>query len=99
MVSVITRTPLASVVISISRAGVAVTAEGGPFNPLYPLAPGAGRRCLVKLNLMPEALVGMELSDIREALGPAAPAFRARQVYEGLYRQQVSDLVQISTLP
>jgi 23S rRNA (adenine2503-C2)-methyltransferase len=41
----------------------------------------------------------MELSEIREALGPGEPEFRARQVYEALYRTQVHDLVQITTLP
>jgi 23S rRNA (adenine2503-C2)-methyltransferase len=41
----------------------------------------------------------MELSEIRQALGPAEPEFRARQVYEALYRTQVPDLVQITTLP
>jgi len=48
---------------------------------------------------MPQALLGMELSEIRQALGPDEPEFRARQVYEALYRTQVSDLVQITTLP
>ncbi len=41
----------------------------------------------------------MELSDLREALGPSQPEFRAKQVYEALYHQKVADLVQISTLP
>lgn len=41
----------------------------------------------------------MELSEIRQALGPDEPEFRARQVYEALYRTQVADLVQITTLP
>ena len=41
----------------------------------------------------------MELTEIREALGPSRPGFRAKQVYEALYRGQVTDLVQISTLP
>src|SRR5262245_44216479 len=48
---------------------------------------------------MPQPLLGMELTEIREALGPSQPGFRAKQVYEALYRQQVSDLVQVSTLP
>jgi 23S rRNA (adenine2503-C2)-methyltransferase len=48
---------------------------------------------------MPSPLLGMELPEIREALGPEEPAFRAKQVYEGLYRQQVNDLVQITALP
>lgn len=41
----------------------------------------------------------MELPEIREAIGPEEPAFRAKQVYDALYRQQVRDLVQISNLP
>jgi 23S rRNA (adenine2503-C2)-methyltransferase len=48
---------------------------------------------------MPQALLGMELSEIQQALGPGEPAFRARQVYEALYHTQVPDLVQITTLP
>jgi len=41
----------------------------------------------------------MELSEIRQVLGPDQPEFRARQVYDALYHQQVLDLVQITTLP
>jgi 23S rRNA (adenine2503-C2)-methyltransferase len=41
----------------------------------------------------------MDLADLRDALGPSEPAFRARQLYEALYRKQAADLVQISTLP
>jgi 23S rRNA (adenine2503-C2)-methyltransferase len=48
---------------------------------------------------MPQPLVGMELTDIREALGPKQPAYRAKQIYDALYRGQTSDLVQITTLP
>ena len=48
---------------------------------------------------MPQPLVGMELTDIREALGPEQPAYRAKQIYDALYRGQTPDLVQISTLP
>src|SRR5690349_23372117 len=48
---------------------------------------------------MPQALLGMELNDLREVLGPDRPAFRARQVYDALYHGQVGDLVQITTLP
>ena len=48
---------------------------------------------------MPQPLVGMELSDIREALGPEQPSYRAKQIYDALYRGQTSDLVQIRTLP
>jgi len=48
---------------------------------------------------MAQALLGMELSELREALGPEQPDFRARQVYEAIYHGQVPDLVQITTLP
>ena len=43
---------------------------------------------------MSQSLVGMDLHDLREALGPDQPQYRARQVYDALYRQQVPDLVQ-----
>lgn len=48
---------------------------------------------------MSRPLAGMELADLREALGPAQPAYRARQVYEALYQRRVRDLKSISTLP
>src|SRR5579864_1223120 len=48
---------------------------------------------------MPHPFVGMELTDIREALGPAQPGYRAKQLYEAIYRGQVSDFVQITALP
>ena len=48
---------------------------------------------------MPQALVGMELSELRQVLPPEQPAFRATQVYRAIYNQKVQDLVQISTLP
>ena len=48
---------------------------------------------------MSQPLVGMDLADLSEALGPDQPGYRARQIYEALYRGQATDLVQISTLP
>src|SRR5260370_39230105 len=48
---------------------------------------------------MPQALLGMEVAELREALGPGQPEFRARQIYHALYSDKVADLVQISTLP
>ena len=48
---------------------------------------------------MPQPLVGMELTEIREALGPDEAPYRAKQIYDALYRGQASDLVQITTLP
>ena len=48
---------------------------------------------------MSQPLVGMDLADLREALGSEQPGYRARQVYEAIYRTQASEFVQISTLP
>src|SRR5580704_4672337 len=48
---------------------------------------------------MPQPIVGMDLADLREALGSDQPAYRAKQLYDAIYRQQASDFVQISTLP
>lgn len=48
---------------------------------------------------MSQPLVGMDLADLREALGAGQPGYRARQLYEAIYRGQASDFVQISTLP
>ncbi len=41
----------------------------------------------------------MEVAELREALGPGQPEFRAKQIYHALYSEHVGDLVQISTLP
>jgi 23S rRNA (adenine2503-C2)-methyltransferase len=46
-----------------------------------------------------QAIVGLELPDLQETLGQDQPAFRARQVYDAVYRQKVSDLAQITSLP
>ncbi len=46
-----------------------------------------------------QPLLGMELSDLEQVLGPSEPRFRAKQIYSALYQQKVSELVQISTLP
>src|ERR1700676_5710702 len=48
---------------------------------------------------MAQPLVGMDLGDLREALGPGHPGYRAQQLYQAIYRGQASDLVQISNLP
>jgi 23S rRNA (adenine2503-C2)-methyltransferase len=50
-------------------------------------------------NGMAQPLVGMDLGDLREALGPGQPGYRAQQLYQAIYRGQASDFVQISTLP
>ncbi len=46
-----------------------------------------------------EPLVGMELPDLEKLLGPEQPTFRARQLFDALYRKQVANLSEISTLP
>ena len=48
---------------------------------------------------MSHPLVGMDLTELREALGPDQPGYRARQLYDAIYRGEAPDLVQISTLP
>jgi 23S rRNA (adenine2503-C2)-methyltransferase len=48
---------------------------------------------------MSQALVGMDLVDLREALGPGQPGYRAKQLYHGLYQAGVSELTQITALP
>jgi 23S rRNA (adenine2503-C2)-methyltransferase len=53
---------------------------------------------MVVVNSM-QPLVGMEVAELQEALGPSQPAYRARQLYEAIYRGQATDLVQVSTLP
>src|SRR3569833_1445274 len=46
-----------------------------------------------------QTLVGMDLTDLEELLGPERPTYRARQLYDALYREQVADLSEISVLP
>ncbi len=48
---------------------------------------------------MPSPLLGMDVAELREALGPDQPQFRALQVYQALYRQKAQELTQIATLP
>jgi 23S rRNA (adenine2503-C2)-methyltransferase len=48
---------------------------------------------------MAEAIVGMDLADLRELLGPDQPAYRAKQIYEAVYRALSYDVAQIGTLP
>ena len=44
-------------------------------------------------------LTGKELPDIRQLLGPDVSAFRAKQVYEALYRQNITSLSEATMLP
>ncbi|HTU43919.1 MAG TPA: 23S rRNA (adenine(2503)-C(2))-methyltransferase RlmN [Bryobacteraceae bacterium] len=46
-----------------------------------------------------KTLVGMEVADLQKLLGPGHPPYRARQLYDALYRQQVAELSEISALP
>jgi 23S rRNA (adenine2503-C2)-methyltransferase len=48
---------------------------------------------------MLEPLVGMDGADLRAALGPDQPAYRARQIYQALYRRGPSEISQIRVLP
>jgi 23S rRNA (adenine2503-C2)-methyltransferase len=48
---------------------------------------------------MAQALLGMDLTNLREVLGPDQPGYRARQLYDALYRQRAPDLEHITTLP
>ena len=48
---------------------------------------------------MSQPLVGMDLADLREALGTKQPGYRAKQVYQAIYSGQASEFVQITSLP
>jgi 23S rRNA (adenine2503-C2)-methyltransferase len=48
---------------------------------------------------MAQSLVGLDVDEIKEALGETQPAFRARQVYQAIYQQKVQQLQEITTLP
>jgi 23S rRNA (adenine2503-C2)-methyltransferase len=45
-----------------------------------------------------QTIVGLEVPDLQQVL-EGQPAFRARQIYDAVYRQRVSDLVQVTVLP
>ena len=44
------------------------------------------------------ALLGLEIQELEQLLGPDHPRFRARQIYAALYRERHPDLMQVSTL-
>src|ERR1700685_1241425 len=46
-----------------------------------------------------QTLVGMDVRELETLLGPENPPYRARQLYDALYRQQVAELSEISALP
>lgn len=45
------------------------------------------------------ALIGLEAADIAAFIGPAHPAFRARQIYHALYRERVPSIDRMTALP
>lgn len=46
-----------------------------------------------------QPLVGMELADLQNLLGREHPAYRAKQLYDALYKTPVAELSEISSLP
>jgi 23S rRNA (adenine2503-C2)-methyltransferase len=48
---------------------------------------------------MAQVLLGLELGEIREVLGEAQPAFRAKQLYDALYHQWIQELKDVTTMP
>ena len=45
------------------------------------------------------SLVGMELADLREFLGPEQPRYRAQQLFDALYKKHVANFSEITNLP
>jgi 23S rRNA (adenine2503-C2)-methyltransferase len=45
----------------------------------------------------PAPLLGLELGELRQVLGPDLPSYRARQLFDALYRQLAVDFSSIST--
>jgi 23S rRNA (adenine2503-C2)-methyltransferase len=45
------------------------------------------------------SLLGLEVEEIQQLLGPGQPRFRARQLYEALYRERHAEVGEITTLP
>ncbi|HLH38102.1 MAG TPA: 23S rRNA (adenine(2503)-C(2))-methyltransferase RlmN [Bryobacteraceae bacterium] len=46
-----------------------------------------------------QPVVGLELEELQRALAPEWPKFRARQLYDAVYRRKISDLGAVSNLP
>lgn len=44
-------------------------------------------------------LLGLDVDGLREALGTGTPAYRAKQLYHALYKQNVADLEETTALP
>ncbi|SPF38969.1 putative dual-specificity RNA methyltransferase RlmN [Candidatus Sulfopaludibacter sp. SbA4] len=83
------------------RCGLDPASRRRAAGPPHSFVTRSGRRALIGYtgNSMSQPLVGMDLADLREALGPSQPRYRAQQLYEAIYRGEASDFVQISTLP
>ena len=45
------------------------------------------------------SLLGMELADLRDFLGPAQPRYRAQQLFDALYKKHVANFSEITNLP
>ena len=58
-------------------------------------------RCCNHLRARPDRFRSWEweLPELQKALGPGQPPYRARQLFDALYRQVVKDFSEISTLP
>lgn len=50
-------------------------------------------------SLERQSLLGLDLPELETLLGREQPGYRARQLYDALYRKQVADLSKISSLP
>src|SRR3954465_2347751 len=48
---------------------------------------------------MSKPILGMDVADLGEAIGAGQPAYRARQLYQAVYREGAPNLQQITTLP
>lgn len=48
---------------------------------------------------MRPSLLGLEVSEIQQLIGPDEPAFRARQLYQALYRRRLASLEAATDLP
>jgi 23S rRNA (adenine2503-C2)-methyltransferase len=48
---------------------------------------------------MPEALIGMNVEDLRGVLGEGQRPYRAKQIYEALYQSHTYDFAKMLTLP
>src|SRR6188768_1950889 len=44
-------------------------------------------------------LLGLDVADLLDLLGPGARPFRARQIYDALYKRNVADLDESTALP